>query len=67
MDTEDVTKLAEAILGHLRSFDFDVDGVRAVADGEIQDAQLFFDGAVELAVVLMAATGGKDDAIRKLF
>ncbi len=56
----------QAILRHFGGFDFDIDGVCAVAHGEIQDGKLLLDAAVELAVVLVAPAGGQEDAIREL-
>ena len=60
-------ELTQPFLGDFGGFDFDIDGVRAVAHGEIEHRELLFDAAVELAVVLMAAAGGQDDAVGKLF
>jgi len=47
-------------------FNFDVDGAGAVLDGEVEDAQLLFDAAVEAAVILVAAARG-DDCARRVF
>ena len=45
------------------AFDFDVDGLGAGGDGGFEDAQLFFDAAIEAAHVLVAAAGGEDGAV----
>src|SRR5258707_8105686 len=56
----------KTVLSELGGFDFHVDGVRALAHREIEHGELVLDGAVKLAMVLVAAAGGDDDAIRKL-
>ena len=50
--------------GVLGAFDFDVHGARARVQRGVQDADLIFDAAVEFSVILMAAAGGQDAAIR---
>ena len=58
---------AQTVLRHLGGFDLDIDGVRAVAYGQIQHGKLLFNAAVKLAVVLVTPAGGEKDAIRVLF
>ena len=66
-DVGAAAELAQAVLRHLGGFDFDIDGVGAIAYGEIQHGKLLLDAAVELAVVLVAPAGGQQDAIGILF
>ena len=37
-----------------------------LCDGHFEDGELFLDAAVELAVILVAAAGGEDGAIREI-
>ena len=66
-DVGAAAELAQTVLRHLGGFDLDIDGVRAVAYGQVQHGKLFLNAAVELAVVLVAPAGGQEDAIRVLF
>ena len=56
-----------AIRHHLGGFDLDIDGARSILNREIENTQLLLDAAVEFAVVLMAAAGGEDGAVRIAF
>ena len=60
-------ELAQTVLRRLGGFDFDIDGVRAIAHGQIQHGKLLLDTAVKPAVVLVAPAGGQEGAIRVLF
>ena len=57
----------QAVRRRFRGFDFDIDGLGAVAHREVENGQLLFDAAVESAVVLVAPAGGQNDAIGELF
>ena len=59
-------ELAQTVLRRLGGFDFDIDGVRAIAHGQIQHGKLLLDTAVKPAVVLVAPAGGQEGAIRVL-
>ena len=59
-------ELVEALGRGLRRLDFDIHRLRARRRGLVQHAQLLFDAAVELAVVLMPPAGGDHDGFRKL-
>jgi hypothetical protein len=58
-------EVLQTLGGGFGGFDFDVDGLRAVLNGQIEHGKLFFDAAVETAAVLVPAAGGEDDALRK--
>ncbi len=66
-DVGAAAELAQTVLRHFGGFDLDIDGVRAIAYGQVQHGKLFLNAAVELAVVLVAPAGGQEDAIRVLF
>lgn len=56
-------QLSAAVRDNFRGFDFDIDGARPAVNGEAENAELIFNAAVELAVILMAAAGGEDSAV----
>jgi len=58
-------ELLQALRGGLGGFDFDIDGLRAVLDRQVEQRELLFDAAVEAPMVLVAAAGGEDDALGK--
>ena len=62
---ESTAELLQALGGCFGGFDFDIDRLRAVLNGEVEYGELFFNAAVETAAVLMAAAGGENDAVRK--
>src|ERR1035437_8374490 len=66
-DVGAAAELAQTVLRHLGGFDLDIDGVRAIAHGQVKHRKLFLNAAVEFAVVLVAPAGGQEDAIRVLF
>ena len=66
-DLRPSAELAQPVLRNLGGFDLHVDGMGAVAHRQVEDGELFFDAAVEFAVVLMAPAGGQQDAIGELF
>jgi hypothetical protein len=59
-------EVMEPLLSHFRRFDFDIDGVGSGIYRLIQNGQLLFYAAVKLPMVLVAAAGSEDDAIREL-
>jgi ABC-type transporter Mla subunit MlaD len=60
-------ELLQTLGSRFGGFDFDVDGLRAVLDGQIEQRKLLFDAAVESPMVLVAAARGEDDAVGKAF
>src|SRR5262249_43521386 len=60
-------ELTQAVLRHFGGLDLDVDGMRAIAYGQIEHGKLFLNAAVEFAVILVTPAGGQEDAIRVFF
>ena len=56
----------ETVGRDLRGFNLNVDGASALLNGEFEDAKLVVHSSVELAVILMTAAGGENQAIGKL-
>ena len=55
-------QLGAAVRHQFRRFNFHVHRTRAVLNTKIENFELFFNAAVEFAVVLMAAAGGQNRA-----
>jgi hypothetical protein len=59
-------ELVKTLLDGLGAFDFDVDGLRAGADGLIEHCHLVLDAAIELSMILMPAARGQDEGVGEL-
>jgi len=59
-------ELMHLLTRRLCRFDFNIDGMRAILNGEIEHRELFLDAAIEASAVLMAAARSENNDFREL-